>query len=298
MDVSHFAGLQQGDQIDTLTSVFGQPQSRYGNVLYFSDGKLIQATVVLNGQQIRGITVFDRGLAWVRARTGSDPLLDLIGKSLDDVLAAFGRPSRSPRAEGDGWRVWDLPQGGELTVGIEHNQATLLGVDWTKQSAAPASKPPGDSASASQTMVGRVNLTRFAGIAPGDSAQTVDKLYLRPKQTTDNTQVHGGSGIPGLSVSYEGGVVKGVGAFAHELTWIRAHGGNDALLDLLGKSEAEVTAVLGTPTREAGSSGARSLYWGFPFSGRPAPAAPNARSDATVTVDFNDGVCVFVGVRW
>src|SRR5580704_331148 len=58
----------------------------------------------------------------------------------------------------------------------------------------------------------------FAGIAPGDSAQTVDKLYLRPKQTTDNTQVHGGSGIPGLSVSYEGGVVKGVGAFAHELT--------------------------------------------------------------------------------
>ena len=173
-----------------------------------------------------------------------------------------------------------------------------------ENAAAPAPAP--DAAGSTQRsfpiMVGKIDVSQFAGLKPGDTRAQAAILYGAPVSGTDVAdEIFYGSG--GTLVDYRDGVVNRVALMARERDWVRSRLGNDALLDLFGHSEADVVALLGTPeSRQEEDKGAYYLFWGFAMPDRPAGEHGDLSTDAsdqTLALEFSPDLgCSWISVRW
>lgn len=136
LDVSHFAGLREGDTPEKAIGLFGQPTRRDPAAVFFGSGGLTFFYLSLIGSPgITGITVFEAGQSFIREHAGSDPLLELIGKPQATVMSALGKPTGGTSEaipELGGWfnPAWDLGHSGSLQVGLQSGVCQYITVNW------------------------------------------------------------------------------------------------------------------------------------------------------------------------
>ncbi len=165
---------------------------------------------------------------------------------------------------------------------------------------------------ANPIMVGKIDVSHFAGLKPGDTPQQVVSIYGQPTEDHGTYQFWG-NGSGSLMVIYVDNAVEHIELYSNQLGFVRAHGTNDALVDLIGKKEPAVVALLGQPTdAEEEYADTYNLYWAFPMAGHPAPGNANRASDQTLRVRFkrinpprqehgirqDDADCIWVSVTW
>lgn len=186
--------------------------------------------------------------------------------------------------------------------------------------AQPANTPRPDTSAASRPttnaahpiMVGKIDVSHFAGVKPGDTRQQVISIYGQPVDDQPYSQFWG-SIHSYFMVSYVDNAAHTVEVDSGAVSLLRAHGTNDALLDLMGQKEPAVVALLGPPTdAEEEYADTYNLYWAFPMAGHPAPENANRASDRTLRVRFkrinpprrvhgirqDDADCIWVNVTW
>jgi hypothetical protein len=153
-------------------------------------------------------------------------------------------------------------------------------------------------------MVGRLDVSHFAGLKPGDSEARVISLYGRADLFNGIN-----NGIPKtydrgqLTVTYANGVVKRVQLYSKDPRGARPRVGNDAVLDLFGHTEADVIALLGPPKRrESFETAAYVLSWDFSMPDRPAEYADQASAQTGQTLVLgmrtSGGCCYSMIVTW
>jgi hypothetical protein len=137
VDLSRFVGLHEGDTPSKAIDIFGQPTDRNATSLHFGNGGLVYAYVWMLGTPgISGITVFEAGAEFVKAKAGSDPLLDLLGKSQAQVMAALGQPGgvdsvvTPPNPTGWYMPVWTLGPTRNLRVAIQSGVCKYITLNW------------------------------------------------------------------------------------------------------------------------------------------------------------------------
>jgi hypothetical protein len=185
--------------------------------------------------------------------------------------------------------------------------------------AQPATAPRTDASPARSAtnaahpiMVGKIDVSHFAGLKPGDTPQQVVSIYGQPTEDRGTYQFWGNSSGP-LMVTYSDNVVSTVELYSNQVGFLRAHGTNDALVDLIGQKEPAVVALLGQPT-DAWEEYADKydLYWTFHINGRPAPEHAHGANGQTLTLRFkrinppqrvhgirqDDADCIWVSVTW
>ncbi|MGB9067366.1 MAG: hypothetical protein WCC21_02245 [Candidatus Acidiferrales bacterium] len=161
-------------------------------------------------------------------------------------------------------------------------------------------------------MVGKIDVSHFAGVKRGDTPQQVVAIYGQPTEDHGTYQFWGNSsGF--FMVSYVDNAVTTLELYSNQLGFVRAHGTNDALVDLIGQKEPAVVALLGPPTdQEEEDAETYNLYWAFPMAGHPAPANANRASEQTLRLRFkrinpprrvhgvrqDDADCIWVSVTW
>lgn len=175
----------------------------------------------------------------------------------------------------------------------------------------PAAPRPAQNA-ANPIMVGKIDVSHFAGLKPGDAPQKIVSIYGPPTEDHRTYQFWGNSSGP-FTVSYVDSAVKTVELYGAAVSLLRAHGTNDAMVNLIGQKEPAVVALLGPPTdAEEEDAETYNLYWAFPMAGHPAPANANRASDQTLRLRFkrinpprrehgirqNDADCIWVSVTW
>jgi hypothetical protein len=180
-----------------------------------------------------------------------------------------------------------------------------------KNPAQPAAAPRAANA-ANAIMVGKIDVSHFAGIKPGDTPQQVVSIYGQPTEDHGTYQVWGNSSGP-IMVSYADNAVKNVEAYSSVVSFLRAHGANDALVNLIGQKEPAVVTLLGPPTdQEEEDATTYNLYWVFPLNEHAAPEYANRASDQTLRLRFkrinpprrahsirqDDADCIWVSVTW
>ena len=174
-----------------------------------------------------------------------------------------------------------------------------LQTDDSEKSAPPPAPPL-----AKPFMVGSVDVSHFAGLKPGDTEARVIALYGRADLFNGIN-----NGIPKtydrglLTVTYANGVVKRVQLYSKDLHGSRSRAGNDAVLDLFGRSEADVIALLGPPKRrESFETAAYVLSWDFSMTDMPAEHADQASVQTGQTLVLgmrtNGGCCYSMIVTW
>jgi hypothetical protein len=148
-------------------------------------------------------------------------------------------------------------------------------------------------------MVGKIDVSHFAGLKPGDTPAQVASVYGEAVTDYGFQKWYGASH---LIVDYADGVVKRVEVSTSALDMARSHAGNDALLDLFGHTEEEVIALLGPPiVREQIDAPTYYLYWPFAMSGHAAGKYANtaAGSERTLEIDFRPGSgCFLIKLKW
>jgi hypothetical protein len=165
---------------------------------------------------------------------------------------------------------------------------------------------------ANPIMVGKIDVSKFAGIKPGETPQQIVAIYGQPTEDHRTYQLWG-NGSGSIMVSYVDNAVKSIELYSNQLGFVRAHGTNDALVDLIGQKEPAVVALLGPPTdAEEEYADTYNLYWAFPMAGHPAPANANRASAQTLRLRFkridpprrvhgirqDDADCIWVSVTW
>ena len=176
------------------------------------------------------------------------------------------------------------------------------------------SAAPRPAASAgSPVMVGKIDVSHFAGIKAGDTPVQVISIYGQPRDDNRTYQLWAEDTHGHFMVSYVDNAVKTVEAYDTMAGFLRAHGQNDALVKPIGQKEPAVVALLGPPSdAEEDESDTYNLYWTFRMNGNPAPEYANRASVQTLTVQFrrinptvrvhgirqDDADCIWVSVTW
>jgi hypothetical protein len=186
--------------------------------------------------------------------------------------------------------------------------------------AQPANTPRPDASAASRPttnaahpiMVGKIDVSHFAGVKPGDTPQQVASIYDQPTEDHRTYQWWGNSS-GSFMVTYVDNAVSTVALSNNQVGLLRAHGTSDALVDLIGQKEPAAVALLGPPTdAEEEEADTYDLYWTFHINGRPAPEHAHGANGQTLTLRFkrinpprrehgirqNDADCIFVSVTW
>jgi hypothetical protein len=164
------------------------------------------------------------------------------------------------------------------------------------QSTAP-DPTPADASGA--MMVGKIDVSHFAGLTPGDTPDRVAAIYGLPEGsfTKDREEV-----VKNMFANFENGALIGVyihGENAKEEA--EAHVGMDPLLALFGRSQADVVALLGPPNgRETPKDGGTALVWSFSTPGRPKrkSTAWISISQALVLRFSDDSGCYEEAILW
>ncbi len=158
----------------------------------------------------------------------------------------------------------------------------------SERAAAPLPKP---------FMVGRIDVSHFAGLKPGDTEARVVLLYGPAVIYSGMDKMYGRGD---LEVRYADNVVKRVQVYSKDLDGARSRAGNDALLDLFGQTESDAIAVLGPPTRrESYETGTYNLYWAFAMAGSPAGEYADLATGQTLAIGFRPAAgCSWVSVKW
>jgi type IV secretory pathway TraG/TraD family ATPase VirD4 len=145
--------------------------------------------------------------------------------------------------------------------------------------------------------VGKIKVSHFAGLKPGDTAAHVASLYGPASAEFASTKFYVSKN---MMVMYEDGIVKSVMLKSSGRDVVRSHAGDDALLNLFGHPESDVIALLGPPKRrDPADAGEYGLYWNFPMAGRPAGQLVSDTTDQTLLVGFDAGSrCELVSVNW
>jgi hypothetical protein len=151
-------------------------------------------------------------------------------------------------------------------------------------------------------IVGKVDVSHFAGLQRGDAPEYVSSIFGLPTSGPGQDS-SGFGGYPykrddGLSirVNYDNNVVTSVKTYSKGSRRVP-----DPLLDLLGGSESAAAALLGPPkTRESlWNIDNTDLVWSFPMPGRPAESRPEPETKQTLTLHFRTGVgCESISIIW
>lgn len=146
--------------------------------------------------------------------------------------------------------------------------------------------------------VGKINVSHFAGLKPGDTPAQVESLYGPAVGDYGPGQLFYVS--KELLVAYENGIVKSVMLPSDARDLVRSRAGDDALVDLFGQPEGDVVALLGPP-KERNSYLRDHFFWNIPMPGRPAGKNVNLGETTaqTLAVGFDsDGHCDYITVNW
>jgi type IV secretory pathway TraG/TraD family ATPase VirD4 len=153
---------------------------------------------------------------------------------------------------------------------------------------APASDP---------FMVGKIDVSHFAGLTPGDTPAKVAEIYgLREWAIAkDRTEL-----FKNMLVIFKNGALRGVqirGENAKEEA--EAHVGMDPLLALFGRSETDVVALLGPPKiRETPQDGTTALHWGFSMPAEMKDKNPDLVSQILMLKFSEDSGCNEEFIYW
>ncbi|MGH6879017.1 MAG: type IV secretory system conjugative DNA transfer family protein, partial [Rhizomicrobium sp.] len=159
----------------------------------------------------------------------------------------------------------------------------LVGIIWAMRTMRPAA-----------LMVGKIDVSHFAGLKPGDTEARVASLYGQPSRDFGTEKLYGDTYI---TVEYKNGLVSAVAVDIRGLDTVRSRVGSDPLLDLLGHSKADVLALLGPPKRSFAPSA--QLFWNFSMPGRPAKEVPDTGYYQTLLIQFNpENECIWVNLLW
>jgi hypothetical protein len=163
----------------------------------------------------------------------------------------------------------------------------------------PPDLPTGDSekAASKPIMVGKIDVSQFAALKPGDTEARVVSLYGQAVKDHGAEKEYARGH---LVVRYVDGVVKRVELYSSNLNVARSRAGNDTLLDLLGHSEADARALLGpSKTHSLEQDRVQYLFWDLPTAVRPEGHYPFLGSDLTLALKFNlDSGCFWISVTW
>ena len=172
--------------------------------------------------------------------------------------------------------------------------------DFKDAAPAPHTAPPAARAVSPSTpiMVGKIDVSHFAGLKPGDTQDRVISLLGQASMDLGAEKYYSG-----VNVLYADSAVRRVDVFTAELRRLRATVGNDALLDLFDHSDAEAVARLGPPTRRQPPDlkGLYHLFWTFPMPGSTAgESSPDLKSRQTLALEFNPDLvgCSRISVTW
>jgi hypothetical protein len=147
-------------------------------------------------------------------------------------------------------------------------------------------------------MVGRVDVSHFAGLKAGDTPEHVASVYGAPVSDSGGaTKVYRGD----IAVGYKTGTVNRVELRRNSRDLVQSRAGSDGLLDLFGRSESEVVALLGTPTaRDLVGEAGYSLKWKFSMPGqisRPGFSVDQF-SGQTLILSIGRSGCGFIQITW
>jgi hypothetical protein len=160
--------------------------------------------------------------------------------------------------------------------------------------AAPA---PSTAPQSAPMMLGKIDVSHFAGLKPGDPRAKADALY--GKAATDYGTIEF-FGDRRFQVSYLDGTVKTIELSSSDLDFVRSHAAKDDLLNLFGRTEAEAIALLGTPRwRQDENGGAYTLYWAFAMPGKPAGKYADLSTEQTLVLGVRAGMCCYwLSINW
>jgi hypothetical protein len=146
-------------------------------------------------------------------------------------------------------------------------------------------------------MVGKIDVAHFAGLKAGDTPEHVASIYGAPTLESGAQKVYAGN----ISVGYKNGMVSRVGFFRNSRDLVQSRAGSDGLLDLFGRSESEVVALLGPPTaRDPVDEAGYSLKWKFSMPGqvsRPGFSVDQF-SRQTLILSIGRSGCGFIQITW
>jgi hypothetical protein len=164
----------------------------------------------------------------------------------------------------------------------------------------PVTAAPANPASPAAIMIGKIDVSHFAGLKAGNTPEQAALVY-----GSTGGSLSGDNGTQGfdtprrLLVSYHNGGAESVMLYSDELEFARSHAGNDPLFDLFGRSKADAVETLGQPTGRDSSNGNDFLYWYFPSHGRNDEQADLITGQHKLLVlDFKTGVCDYIRLNW
>lgn len=146
-------------------------------------------------------------------------------------------------------------------------------------------------------MVGKIDVSHFAGLTAGDTPAKVAEIYgMREWDIAkDRAEL-----FKNMFVVFEHGALRVVqirGENAKEEA--EAHVGMDPLLALFGRSETDVVALLGPPkTRETPQDGTTALYWGFSMPTEMKDKNPDLVSQILMLKFSEDSGCDEEIIHW
>jgi hypothetical protein len=157
--------------------------------------------------------------------------------------------------------------------------------------------PPPVAPGPKPLMVGKVDVSHFAGLKPGDTEQRVVSLYGQAVVGGGNEKTYGRGA---LNVNYIDNIISRVDVYRGDLDGARSRAGDDALLDLFGHTEAEAVALLGPPkSRRSMAPALTYLCWAFSMPDRPVGECAGEGTDQTLVLGFRPGSGPFmISVRW
>jgi type IV secretory pathway TraG/TraD family ATPase VirD4 len=166
------------------------------------------------------------------------------------------------------------------------------------------SEPPMEERAASPPagaiMIGKVDVSKFAGLKAGDTMAQVASIYGSGFKT--HTVYGPGQSFQSgaLTVLYEDGRLKWVTLDSKGLDLVRTHASNDPLVDLFGRPEADAVALLGPPsTQYTTAGGAHGLSWNLPNSVRNNDNSKEESRDRTLDLVFTPGYgCDYMALTW
>jgi hypothetical protein len=132
----------------------------------------------------------------------------------------------------------------------------------------PAAAAPVNPVSPAAIMIGKIDVSHFAGIKPGDTPERVAAHFGRPTADDGNRKIY----LKWLTVDFENGGAKAVHLNYNGWNRVYARLGdvNDDLMTLLSYNEARVIEQLGEPQRRENGDGGPLVWWSF-ADGRSEP---------------------------
>ena len=145
-------------------------------------------------------------------------------------------------------------------------------------------------------MIGKIDVSHFAGLKHGDTLARVTALYGQPSQDIGSEKLYDANH---LDVDFENrNVVERVAIGIAGRDMVRSQVGSDPLLDLLGHSEADVVALLGPPNKRSVYPDNYQLFWNFPLAGKPRQEKDTI-GDHCLLLQFTPGhKCEWVNIEW